>query len=121
MTAVLECIGNRMPASWTRASSICSADMRASLSTAMSRYEGVIKDCALSRDLSILPSGDMTVIGDRGVNLSGGQKARVSSRPGLRAMPHVRMSEPFAGKWKYREYDGWMKVAGVANPLRHDF
>lgn len=42
------------------------------------RYESVIRDCALERDLSILPSGDMTIIGDRGVNLSGGQKARVS-------------------------------------------
>ena len=30
------------------------------------------------QDLSILPDGDATLIGDRGVNLSGGQKARVS-------------------------------------------
>lgn len=44
------------------------------------RYDSVIRDCALERDLAILPSGDMTVIGDRGVNLSGGQKARVSAR-----------------------------------------
>eukprot|EP00752_Nemacystus_decipiens_P006704 g6027.t1 len=41
------------------------------------RYDAVISDCALERDLSLLPSGDQTGIGDRGVNLSGGQKARV--------------------------------------------
>ncbi|CAN0370120.1 unnamed protein product, partial [Ascophyllum nodosum] len=41
------------------------------------RYDAVVRDCSLARDLSILPSGDLTGIGDRGVNLSGGQKARV--------------------------------------------
>ncbi len=30
------------------------------------------------KDLEVLPDHDQTVIGDRGVNLSGGQKARVS-------------------------------------------
>ncbi|KAK3762198.1 hypothetical protein RRG08_057436 [Elysia crispata] len=44
----------------------------------MARYDLVVKISALSRDLSILPDGDATLIGDRGVNLSGGQKARVS-------------------------------------------
>ena len=34
--------------------------------------------CELSRDLEILPAGDLTEIGEKGINLSGGQKARVS-------------------------------------------
>ena len=42
------------------------------------RYNEVIKACALADDLAILPAGDMTEIGERGINLSGGQKARVS-------------------------------------------
>ncbi|KAK3795777.1 hypothetical protein RRG08_031858 [Elysia crispata] len=42
------------------------------------RYDKIIRISALSRDLDILPKGDATLIGDRGVNLSGGQKARVS-------------------------------------------
>ncbi|CAM9622345.1 unnamed protein product, partial [Laminaria digitata] len=52
------------------------------------RYEAVLRDCSLERDLSILPSGDMTGIGDRGVNLSGGQKARV----GLARMAYAHVS-----------------------------
>lgn len=53
------------------------------------RYESVLRDCSLERDLSTLPSGDMTGIGDRGVNLSGGQKARV----GLARMAYAHVSQ----------------------------
>ncbi|XP_078288563.1 ATP-binding cassette sub-family C member 4 isoform X2 [Panthera onca] len=42
------------------------------------RYEKVIKACALRKDLQLLEDGDLTVIGDRGATLSGGQKARVN-------------------------------------------
>lgn len=42
------------------------------------RYQHVIEACALIDDLAVLPAGDLTEIGERGINLSGGQKARVS-------------------------------------------
>ena len=42
------------------------------------RYEKVIEACALLDDLAVLPAGDKTEIGEKGINLSGGQKARVS-------------------------------------------
>ena len=42
------------------------------------RYETTIKACQLMRDLEILPAGDATEIGEKGINLSGGQKARIS-------------------------------------------
>ena len=41
-------------------------------------YKRVIDSCALGPDLSILPSGDETLVGENGVCLSGGQKARLS-------------------------------------------
>ncbi len=41
------------------------------------RYNQVIQACALTDDLSVLPAGDLTEIGEKGINLSGGQKARV--------------------------------------------
>ncbi|KAL3475117.1 hypothetical protein BJX99DRAFT_230254 [Aspergillus californicus] len=43
-----------------------------------SRYEAVIKACALERDLEILDAGDQTLVGEKGIGLSGGQKQRIS-------------------------------------------
>ncbi|KAG0238087.1 hypothetical protein BGW42_007641 [Actinomortierella wolfii] len=42
------------------------------------KYQRVVKACCLEKDLSMFPHGDQTEIGERGVNLSGGQKARLS-------------------------------------------
>ncbi|KAG0241589.1 hypothetical protein BG011_003500, partial [Mortierella polycephala] len=44
----------------------------------LERYDKVIKACELTRDISLFPQGDETVIGEKGVTLSGGQRARVS-------------------------------------------
>ncbi|GLD66233.1 multidrug resistance-associated protein 4-like protein [Lates japonicus] len=42
------------------------------------KYDRVLRACALKRDMDLLPGGDLMMVGDRGSNLSGGQKARVS-------------------------------------------
>lgn len=42
------------------------------------RYSATLEACSLLSDLEILEDGDQTEIGEKGVNLSGGQKARVS-------------------------------------------
>ncbi|KAJ1662196.1 hypothetical protein EV178_006085 [Coemansia sp. RSA 1646] len=42
------------------------------------RYEEVLRVCAMKPDLRILPAGDLTEIGERGITLSGGQKQRVA-------------------------------------------
>ena len=42
------------------------------------RYNKVVKACALEKDFNLFPNGDSTLVGERGVSLSGGQKARVN-------------------------------------------
>ena len=60
-----------------------------------SRYGETIAACALSKDLEMLPDGDATDIGVGGINLSGGQKWRISfaralySRAGILIMDDI--------------------------------
>ncbi|CAF1191662.1 unnamed protein product [Rotaria sp. Silwood1] len=42
------------------------------------KYERMLKSCQLNSDLRSFSAGDLTVIGEKGVNLSGGQKARIT-------------------------------------------
>lgn len=42
------------------------------------RYEEVLRQCSLESDLELLVDGDQTEVGENGVNLSGGQKARIN-------------------------------------------
>jgi len=42
------------------------------------RYKQVVHACCLWYDINLLPEGDETIVGPKGVSLSGGQKARLS-------------------------------------------
>ncbi|KAL8901251.1 MAG: hypothetical protein Q9207_005297 [Kuettlingeria erythrocarpa] len=42
------------------------------------RYREVLSSCALTKDLDMLPDGELTDIGANGINLSGGQRWRVT-------------------------------------------
>ena len=42
------------------------------------KYNDCIKYSCLEPDLAILQQGDATMIGEKGVNLSGGQKVRIA-------------------------------------------
>ena len=41
------------------------------------KFDQVIKACGLARDLDMFPNGDLTIVGEKGYTLSGGQKARI--------------------------------------------
>lgn len=42
------------------------------------RYRKVCKVCALLKDFKLLPFGDQTIVGEKGISLSGGQRARIN-------------------------------------------
>ncbi|GMG55570.1 unnamed protein product [Ambrosiozyma monospora] len=42
------------------------------------KYDTIVEACSLAKDFSLLSGGDLTEVGERGITLSGGQKARIS-------------------------------------------
>ncbi|KAI6171038.1 Multidrug resistance-associated protein 1 isoform X5 [Aphelenchoides bicaudatus] len=60
-------------------------------------YNNVLEACALNQDLELLKYGDLTEIGEKGVNLSGGQKARVSlARAVFHQADFYAIDDPFS-------------------------
>lgn len=55
----------------------------------LQRYEDAVFRAALRPDLQALPEGDSTLVGENGVQLSGGQKARVALARALYADAHI--------------------------------
>ncbi|XP_070569620.1 ATP-binding cassette sub-family C member 10-like [Ptychodera flava] len=61
------------------------------------KYGAVLDACALREDLKILPAGDFTEIGENGVTLSGGQKARVALARAVYQDKHIYLlDDPLA-------------------------
>ncbi|KAJ7647783.1 hypothetical protein FB45DRAFT_987394 [Roridomyces roridus] len=61
------------------------------------RYQDVIDACALRPDLEQLEDGDATEIGEKGVSLSGGQKARVAlARAVYAKTKYVLLDDPLS-------------------------
>ena len=61
------------------------------------KYVETMVACQLESDLAIMPAGDFTEIGEKGINLSGGQKARVSlARACYQEADVVLMDDPIS-------------------------
>eukprot|EP01051_Picozoa_sp_SAG22_P014343 SAG22_NODE_1727_length_3711_cov_8.805925_1_plen_441_part_10 len=52
-------------------------------------WEQTLAVCGLLPDLEQLPAGDQTVIGERGINISGGQKARIALARAVYRRPDI--------------------------------
>jgi ATP-binding cassette subfamily C (CFTR/MRP) protein 1/ATP-binding cassette subfamily C (CFTR/MRP) protein 3 len=55
------------------------------------RFDHAVATCALDSDITMLPAGIDTEIGEKGINLSGGQKARVALARAVYADPDIYM------------------------------
>uniref|UniRef100_A0A8D3C4W1 ATP-binding cassette, sub-family C (CFTR/MRP), member 8 n=1 Tax=Scophthalmus maximus TaxID=52904 RepID=A0A8D3C4W1_SCOMX len=61
------------------------------------RYKAVVDACSLQPDIDILPQGDQTEVGERGIILSGGQKQRISVARALYQQTNVVfLDDPFS-------------------------
>ena len=67
------------------------------------RYERVVEAACLKTDFKILSHGDETIIGEKGVTLSGGQKARVSLARCLYAKADLYILDDPLGNFKLQE------------------
>jgi ABC-type multidrug transport system fused ATPase/permease subunit len=80
-------------------------------------YTQVLDGCALQDDLAMFPEGDRMEIGEKGINLSGGQKARI----GLARAIYQRgdlylLDDPFSAVDSHvcqRIFDKVIKIKGV--------
>jgi len=94
----------------------------------------VISACALEQDLAELPAGDETELGERGVNLSGGQKARVAlARAAYSGADVMLLDDPLsavdprvgrilfdkvrAHGWGWGWSWGYVGICGLGSPL----
>ncbi|XP_035948562.2 multidrug resistance-associated protein 1-like isoform X1 [Halichoerus grypus] len=83
-------------------------------------YEQVLEACALLPDLEQLPNGDQTEIGERGVNISGGQKHRVSlARAVYSGADIYLLDDPFAAVDVHVGKQLFEKVIGSSGILKN--
>uniref|UniRef100_A0A452UFS7 Multidrug resistance-associated protein 1-like n=1 Tax=Ursus maritimus TaxID=29073 RepID=A0A452UFS7_URSMA len=83
-------------------------------------YERVLEACALLPDLEQLPNGDQTEIGERGVNISGGQKHRVSlARAVYSGADIYLLDDPFAAVDVHIGKQLFEKVIGPSGILKN--
>ncbi|PKI84854.1 hypothetical protein MVES_001270 [Malassezia vespertilionis] len=82
-------------------------------------YKRVLYACALEPDIALLPDGDRTEIGERGVSLSGGQRARVAlARACYAAADIYLLDDPLAAVDAHVGAHIWKHVIGPTGILQ---
>ncbi|KAF7558681.1 hypothetical protein G7046_g5481 [Stylonectria norvegica] len=82
-------------------------------------FDTVVEACDLTFDLSRLPLGDLTEVGDKGVKLSGGQKQRLAiARAVYSRKPVAIFDDVFSGLDKVTEQTVFHRVFGNDGLLR---
>ncbi|KAI4466024.1 atp-binding cassette sub-family c [Holotrichia oblita] len=73
-------------------------------------YDQVVRACALERDFEQFPDNDQTLVGERGVSLSGGQRARINLARAIYKQADIYLlDDPLSavdahvGKWLFEE------------------
>uniref|UniRef100_A0A1I7VWL8 ABC-type glutathione-S-conjugate transporter n=1 Tax=Loa loa TaxID=7209 RepID=A0A1I7VWL8_LOALO len=83
-------------------------------------YDKIIEACALAKDLAIQSNGDATEIGEKGINLSGGQKARVAlARAVYQDRDIYLLDDPLSAADSHVGEHIFAKVIGHNGLLRH--
>ena len=95
-----------------------------------SDYFSVLRDCCLDRDIEAFPARDSTMLGERGVNLSGGQRARLSLARALIGKPDILiLDDPLSAVdpkvrtdlWRIiKGYEGIVVIATHQNAYREE-
>ncbi|KAL3444260.1 P-loop containing nucleoside triphosphate hydrolase protein [Aspergillus insuetus] len=76
-------------------------------------YKAVVKACALHRDFAQLPFGDRSMIGSKGILLSGGQKSRLAlARAVYAKKPLLILDDVFAGLDPKTDHEVFMALFG---------
>ena len=59
-------------------------------------YRSAIDSCDLGKDIAMFKNGHDTLVGDRGVTLSGGQKSRISLARAVYSAAHLLLDDPLS-------------------------
>ncbi|KAG0331518.1 hypothetical protein BG000_010823 [Podila horticola] len=88
------------------------------------RYDHIIAAAGLIPDFKMLPAGDLTEIGERGIKISGGQKQRVSlARAAYQDADIYLLDDPLSAVDAHVDQHLWQNLIGPKGLLKdkHDF